>query len=256
MESITAVIITKNEERNIGRCLESLQGVADEVVVVDSGSTDQTEAICREHGARFVHHDWEDYSAQKNYANSLATHPWLLSIDADEALSPTLRENLLRLKAEGLDCATVYSFNRLTNYCGHWIRHCGWYPDRKERLWAADRARWDGEVHEELFFDQPMNHQTLAGDLLHYSYHSTSEMADRQLRYATLAAEKAFRQGKRCPAGAPVLKPCWTFVRNYLLRGGFRDGAAGFTVCRMSAYYTFLKYTLLRERYSSPTKVR
>lgn len=256
MESITAVIITKNEERNIGRCLESLQGVADEVVVVDSGSTDRTEAICREHGARFVHHDWEGYSAQKNYANSLATHPWLLSIDADEALSPTLRESLLKVKADGPDRGAVYSFNRLTNYCGHWIRHCGWYPDCKERLWATGFAHWEGEVHEELRYQSEPRRATLEGELLHYSYYSATELVSRQQHYAALAAEKAYRQGRRCSMAALVLKPGWTFVRNYLLRGGFRDGVAGYTICRMSAYYTFLKYTLLRERYSSPKRVQ
>ncbi len=256
MESITAVIITKNEERNIGRCLESLQGVADEVVVVDSGSTDQTEAICREHGARFVHHDWEGYSAQKNYANSLATHPWLLSIDADEALSPTLRESLLKVKADGPDRGAVYSFNRLTNYCGRWIHHCGWYPDSCTRLWHKGMASWDGIIHETLTYSRQPTHVHLAGDLYHYSYYSVADHLQRMTHYAPLTAEKAFRQGKRCSLAGVALRPAWTFFKCYILKGGILDGSAGYTVSRMSAYNTFLKYTLLREFYSSPTKVR
>ena len=144
-----AGIITHNEERNIGRCLESLRDVADEVIVVDSGSTDATEAICQQAGARFERHDWEGYSAQKNYANSLASCPWILSIDADEALSPELRQSLLRWKQEETQPA-LFSFNRLTNYCGHWIHHCGWYPDKVVRVFPAGAARWDGLVHEKL----------------------------------------------------------------------------------------------------------
>lgn len=147
MEGISAVIITQNEERNIVRCLRSLQGIADEVVVVDSGSTDQTESLCRAAGARFISHPWESYSAQKNFADSQATQPWTLSLDADEALSPALRQSLLQLKQRGMDCGTAYAFNRLSNYCGSWIKHCGWYPDRKTRLWPTGAAEWDGVVH-------------------------------------------------------------------------------------------------------------
>ena len=171
MDTISAVIITHNEERNIGRCLESLRGVADEVIVVDSGSTDATEAICVAAGARFVRHDWEGYSGQKNYANGLASHPWLLSIDADEALSPQLRESILRLKEKGFDAETVYSMNRLTNYCGRWIRHCGWYPDACVRLWHTGVATWDGLVHEELRYSTNVRHAKVEGDLWHYSYY-------------------------------------------------------------------------------------
>jgi len=191
MNRISAVIITQNESRNIGRCLVSLKDIADEVVVVDSGSTDDTESICREMGATFQHHDWEGYSGQKNYAETLATGEWILSIDADEALSDELRESLLLLKTSKAAADTVYSFCRLTNYCGTWIKHCGWYPDEKIRLWRKGICEWDGVVHEELKFHTPVKRQHLNGDLLHYSYYSVEEHAARQVRYATLAAEKA-----------------------------------------------------------------
>lgn len=249
MNEISAVIITQNEERNIGRCLESLADVADEIIVVDSGSTDGTEAICRKAGAHFEHHDWAGYSGQKNYANSLATKPWILSIDADEALSPTLRESLLTLKQQGLKPNTIYFMNRLTNYCGHWIRHCGWYPDQKCRLWPNGAVEWEGEVHEELRYLQThLLSETLDGDLHHYSYYSVADHAARQVRYATLAAEKAHARGKRVSVLGVWLRPGWTFIRNYIFKGGLLDGQAGYTVCRMSAFYTFIKYALLREK--------
>ena len=248
MEQISAVIITQNEERNIGRCLESLKEVADEVIVVDSGSTDGTADICRKAGARFEHHDWQGYSGQKNYANRLASHPWILSIDADEALSPALRESILALKRQGLSPSTVYAVNRLNNYCGQWIHHCGWYPDWKIRLWRNGAVEWVGEVHEDLQFLQThLSSHTLEGDLLHYSYYSVADHAARQVRYATLAARKAQAAGKRAGALDVWLRPGWTFARNYLFKGGFLDGHAGYTVCRMSAFYTFIKYALLRE---------
>lgn len=251
MINISAVIITKNEERNIVRCLQSLQGVADEVIVVDSGSTDRTEALCREAGVRFVSHPWEGYSEQKNYANSLATGDWILSLDADEALSPRLRESLLALKRNEFPPATAYSFNRLTNYCGHWIHHCGWYPDTCTRLFPKDAAKWDGIVHEQLTFNSHFSILNLKGDLLHYSYYSVADHANRQQHYATLAAIKAHHAGKRASALDLWLRPRWTFFRNFILKGGFLDGHAGYIVCRMSAFYSFLKYAQIRELSSS-----
>lgn len=247
MDTISAIIITQDEERNIGRCLDSLAGIADEVVVVDSGSTDATEQICLCHGARFVPHPWEGYSQQKNYAESLAAGNWILSLDADEALSDQLRQSILQLKGEGLDNGAAYSFSRLNNYCGHWIKHCGWYPDEKVRLWPKGSCQWDGVVHEELQWLRPVNKVRLDGDLLHYSYYSVSDHAARQVKYATLAAQKACAQGKRAGVGALVIKPAWNFLRNYLFKSGFLDGRAGFLVCKMSAFYTFLKYAKLRE---------
>ena len=255
---ITAVIITLNEERNIGRCLASLQGVADEVVVVDSGSADATPRLCAEAAdrhpslhLRFVQHPWQGYDGQKNYANSLASHPWILSIDADEALSPALQECLVALKKRYADTppeeTEVFDMNRLNNHCGHWIRHSGWYPDRKTRLFHRDMAMWDGSVHEELRFARTVCHTLLDGDLLHYTYYSIADHAARQIRYATLAAEKAHSQGKRARKGDVWAKPAWTFFRNYILRLGILDGHAGFLVCRMSAFYTFLKYSILKE---------
>lgn len=247
MEQISAVVITQDEERNIQRCIDSLHGVADEVVVVDSGSTDDTETICRAAGARFVPHAWEGFSGQKNYANSLATHPWILSIDADEALSDRLRATLLTMKENGLDADTAYSVGRLNNYCGQWLHHGGWYPDEHVRLWQKDGTVWEGVVHEQLHYSRPLKRVHLDGDLLHYTYYTVDEHVRRTAKYATLAGEKAFAQGRRCGMGAVVFKPVGTFLKNYLLKGGFRDGAMGFTSARISAFYTLVKYARLFE---------
>ena len=247
MDNLSVVIITHNEERNIGRCLESLHNIASEVVVVDSGSTDGTEGICRQHEALFVHHDWEGFSNQKNYAETLATGEWVLSLDADEALSPKLHDSLQRLMTGGPHHGEVYSMSRLTNFCGHWIHHCGWYPDTKVRLWQRGTARWEGDVHEQLIFNQPVETVHLKGDLLHYSYYTLDELTTRQTHYYQLAAQEAYAKGRHCGPLALRLRPAWRFVRDYLLRGGFLDGKAGYTVCRMNAHYTFMKYATLRE---------
>lgn len=247
---LSAVIITHNEERNIRRCLQSLKGIADEIVVVDSGSTDGTERICREEGVMFQHHPWEGYSAQKNYAETLATGDWILSIDADEALSDTLSASIRNLFASTPDQTKVYSFNRLTNFCGKWIKHCGWYPDEKVRLWTRGTAQWDGVVHEQLSFSHHPQQERLQGDLLHYSYYNVTEFVERQIHYATLAAEKEYERGRRATTGAVVFKPFWKFIRDYIFKGGLFDGHAGFVICKTNAFYTFVKYATLRDRYS------
>ena len=146
MTKLSVVIITYNEERNIARCLESIKDIADEIVVVDSRSTDGTREICRRYGAKFFPEDWKNYSEQKNHGNRLATNDWILSIDADEEVSGELRRSIVEWKR--LDAPVFACFNRLTNYCGKWIRHCGWYPDPKLRIFDATRAKWVGDVHE------------------------------------------------------------------------------------------------------------
>ena len=246
MPAISAVLITKNEERNIARCLGSLAPVVDEIIVVDSGSTDSTEAICHRFGAIFTPHTWEGYSQQKNFANSLVSHPLTLSIDADEALSPALAQSILQLKNQPLLNA-AYRLNRLTNFCGHWIHHCGWYPDAKVRLWPSGSAHWQGDIHEELILDSPFPVQPLQGDLLHYSYYSVNDLALRQPGYYRLAASEAYAKGRRSSLAAILFKPLWTFFHDYILRLGFLDGRAGYIVCRMNAHYTFMKYTTLLE---------
>ncbi|MBP6826195.1 MAG: glycosyltransferase family 2 protein [Saprospiraceae bacterium] len=248
MMNLSAVIITFNEQRNIGRCLDSLAGVVDEVVVVDSFSTDDTEEICRAKGARFVQHAFEGHIEQKNWALAQAQYPHVLSLDADEALSETLRKSVLAAKADGRHDG--YSMNRLTNYCGQWIYHSGWYPDRKLRLFDRRKAGWGGtNPHDRVEMQAGSTVSHLSGDLLHYSYYSVGEHLERARRYAEIAARAMRAQGRRATWLHLLFSPTIKFVRNYLLKKGFLDGRAGWIICRIAALETFWKYrNLLRLR--------
>lgn len=251
MMQLSAVIITFNEARNIGRCLDSLTGVADDVVVVDSFSTDQTEAICREKGARFLQHPFGGHIEQKNYALEQARFPYVLSLDADEALSDTLRDSILAVKREGRGSA--YAMNRLTNYCGQWIRHSGWYPDRKLRLFDRRLGRWGGQnPHDRVEMDQAGTPLLLAGDLLHYSYYSVEEHLERARKYAGIAARAMHKRGKRGAWWRVWLSPAFKFIRNYILRLGILDGRAGWTICRITALETYWKYHQLLRLQQKP----
>jgi glycosyltransferase involved in cell wall biosynthesis len=178
MKNISAVIITKNEEANIDRCLRSLAGIADEIIVIDSYSDDETESICRKYNINFIKKEFKDYSSSKNFGNSLANYSYILSIDADEALSEELRTSIKanknNLTADG------YFFNRKTNYYGQWINHCGWYPDTKLRLWKKEKGTWKGIVHEQLKY-KGTNTKGLGGDLLHYSYPSIQSHVKKKI---------------------------------------------------------------------------
>ncbi len=240
MKQLSAVIITHNEERNIARCLASLRGVADEVVVVDSHSTDATQRICEEMGARFMQRTWDGYAAQRNFAMEQAAQDWILAIDADEELSPELRASLLNEKAEGGHMN--FTFNRKTNYCGQWIHHSGWYPDTKFRLFDRRECRWEGLVHETL--TRPKSGiRHLKGDLLHYSYSTISEHRERTDRYATLGAQELLRQGKRPSLLRMVFSPVVKFLKFYVVNLGFLDGRYGLVIAWMSAKGTYLKYS-------------
>lgn len=242
---LSVVIITRNEERNIGRCLTSVKGVADDIVVLDSFSTDRTEAIANEHGARFFQHAFDGHIEQKNRAITFARHPWVLSLDADEALDETLirsiRQVMAAPKADG------YTMNRLTNYCGGWIRHGGWYPDVKLRLWDSRKGRWAGTNPHDRYELEPGARIThLTGDILHYSYNSVDDHY-RQVEYFTTIAAKAYHEkGKGAPLLKRILSPVVKFIGDYVFRLGFLDGARGFTIARISAYATWLKYRKLR----------
>lgn len=243
---LSAVIITQDEEANIVRCITSLADVVDEVVVVDSGSTDRTVELAREHGATVTHRPWTNYSDQKNFANGLAQGRFILSVDADEALSPALREGILRARQQGLSGA--YSLARMTNYCGSWIRHGGWYPDIKVRLFPKGKARWEGVfVHETLRLDPGLAITRLKGDLLHYSYTSISDHIRQVDLFTTIGAKGLHERGKRPGFVKLFLSPVAKFIGDYLLRGGFRDGWHGFVIARISAHATFLKYAKLRQ---------
>lgn len=243
---LSATIITLDEEANLGRCLASLRGVADEVVVLDSGSKDRTEAIARDAGATFVTQPWLGYGPQKNAASERTAHDWILSLDADEALSDPLRASLLRLKEEG-PRADAYEVNRLNWYCGTFLRHSGWYPDRKVRIWRKGAARWaDASIHELVEVAPRARVERLAGDLLHYTIRDRAQHLRTIDRFTTLSAEALLREGSASQSWRRFLSPGVTFLRGYVLKAGFLDGRAGWDVCRLSAYATWLKYHKLR----------
>ncbi len=241
---ISAVIIAKNEEKNIGRCLTSLAEVADEIIVVDSFSTDATESICRTHHVRFEQRVFDDYSSQKNYGNSLATYPYILSLDADEALSEELKASILSIKSQ--PTAEAYYCHRLTNYCGQWIRHCGWYPDTKLRFFDKTKAQWKGKIHEKVHLST-QNVKMLQGDLLHYSFESIAHHASKTNHFTEMAAQDLFAKGKKASLFKIIFGPAVEFLKVYILKRGFLDGFYGFVIAVMSSYYIFYKYAKLKD---------
>ena len=255
MIKLSVVIITFNEEKNIERCLLSVKGIADEIVVLDSFSKDQTQAICEKHGVKFVQHAFDGHIQQKNRAITYATNPHVLSLDADEALDETLKTSILEVKKNFTKDG--YYMNRLTNYCGHWVKHCGWYPDTKLRLWDRSKGHWTGvNPHDKYeLFAGDKNTGHLKGDILHYSYYSVEDHY-KQVDYFTNIASKAFfENGKKAPLFKLVVNPVAKFIDHYLLKLGFLDGKSGFLISKISAYATYLKYKKLRNLYhQKPTK--
>ena len=251
MYKISAVIITFNEERNIKRCLQSLQNVVDEIIVVDSGSTDRTEKICKELGVNFIYQKWLGYGAQKNFANSLAQFDYILSIDADEELSDILKKSIIEAKQNFI--ADSYKMSRLTNYCSKkWIKHCGWYPDTKIRLWKKHKAQWSNDkVHEHLIFNEGATSMLLKGNILHYTYNNIAEHINIANKYTTLIAEEYYIKKKTTTILKIMFAPIWGFFRDFFLRKGFMDGYYGFMICIIASFSTFLKYVKLRQLYQN-----
>jgi glycosyltransferase involved in cell wall biosynthesis len=252
--SLSVVIITFNEEANIGRCLAALLDVADEVLVVDSFSTDRTVEICRQHGARVVQHAFEGYVEQKNYATSQAQYDYVLQLDADEVLTGELREAICRAKASWHHAG--YTLSRLTNYCGTWVRHGGWYPDRKLRLYDRRLGQWKGLLlHERFELAAGQTTGVLTGDLLHFSYHSVEQHVSQLNRFTSISADELALRGKRrVTLFHLLLKPVWKFVHGYFFRLGFLDGFAGLCIATISAWGVFLKFAKLRTKPAPATQ--
>lgn len=249
---LSAVIITFNEQLNIGRCLQALQGIADEIVVVDSFSTDNTEAFCRQFkNVKFIQREWKGYAQTKNWANEQATNEYIFSLDADEAPDEVLRNTILKQKEIGFSGA--YEVNRITNYCGQWVKHCGWYPDKKVRIFRKENARWEGDfVHETLSLNNTEKITMLSGHLLHYSYHTLQDHKNRVEKYATLHAQKMFAEGKNIFPGKALFSAIWKFKQVYFFKLGFLDGKAGLNIARFSAKAVYLKYRKLNELIKRP----
>jgi glycosyltransferase involved in cell wall biosynthesis len=242
---VTACIITCDEEDNLPDCLASLEGLCAEIVVVDSGSTDRTVDLARRAGARVIETDWPGHVAQKTRAVEAAETDWVLCLDADERLSPELRAEIETVLG-GDPVAAAYSFPRLTRYLGRWIRHGGWYPDRKVRLFDRRRGRWGGvDPHDHVEVDGPV--VKLRGDLHHHTYRDLSDHLRFIDRYTTIAAKEKRAAGERFRLHRLVLRPVGKVLRMYLLRVGFLDGLAGLVVAVLGGTYVFLKYAKLWE---------
>ena len=242
MNHVSACLITRNEEHNLPRALASLAGVVEEIIVVDSGSTDRTVEIAREHGAKVFTRAWTNYAEQKNFAAAQAAHEWIFSLDADEELSTALQGALRKWKA-GTPGAAAYEAARRTWYLGTWIRHSGWYPDYQRRLYRRDAARFEGIVHESICCEGKSGR--LNGDILHYTVRSFAEHEANVERYTTLAAQQLYAAGKRRWRGALWLATPWSWFQNFVLRGGFLDGYRGALIAQMAARAVRLKYRKL-----------
>ncbi len=251
MIQLSGVIITFNEERNIETCIKSLLNVVDEIIVVDSYSTDRTKTICQSYNVTFIEQQFLGYVEQKNFALSKANHNYIVSLDGDESLSEELQNNIIALKENWN--YKGYESNRLNNFCGQWIRHSDWYPNKKLRVFDRREASWRGiNPHDNVqLHDKNEKVGFLKGDILHMTYQSYSEFNQKTEYFSTIAAEAYYKLEKKAPIWKIIWNPTWAFFKSYILRLGFLDGFNGFVICVQTANITFLKYSKLRELYKS-----
>lgn len=244
MPTLSVILITRNEEANLEACLASLEGIAQQIVVVDTNSSDRTLEIAKSHGAQVSQPaDWPGFGPQKNRALDLATGDWVLSIDADERLTPALRSEILTAihHSAHVDC---FAIPRLSWYCGRFIRHSGWHPDYVDRLFKRGTARFsDDLVHERLIPNGQV--AKLENPLLHYSFMNYSQVLQKLDRYSTASAQQAFAKGKTSSPLKAVLHGAWAFFRTYILRAGFLDGPQGFALAVSNGQGTYYRYIKL-----------
>jgi len=251
--NLSVVIIAYNEEKNIKRCLESVKAIADEITVVDSGSSDKTVEICEGYGANVYTQTFLGHVEQKNFAITKAKYPHILSLDADEALDEKLIQSIKEIKENWI--IDGYSMNRLTNYCGKWIRHSGWYPDRKMRLWDSRKGKWQGiNPHDEYVLVKGSSSQHIKGDILHYSYDSIKDHIDQVNYFTDILSKATLLKGKKSNILKILFRPVFKFFRDYIFKLGFLDGYYGFIICIISSHATFLKYVKMKQFQNSEWK--
>ena len=242
---LSTVIITYNEERNIKRCLESIKDISDEIVIVDSFSTDETENISKQYNVTFYKQEFLGYKEQKNYALNKAKYNYILSIDADEVLSPQLLENIKFVKNNWQYDA--YSFNRLTNFCGKWIKHSGWYPDTKIRLFKSEKCKWGGvNPHDKIVLEPESTLKHLSGDLLHYSFYTIEQHIAQINKFSEIKAQELKKKGKKSNLLKIFFSPTLRFIKSYYIKLGFLDGFSGLIISINSAYANYLTYVKLK----------
>jgi glycosyltransferase involved in cell wall biosynthesis len=251
MEKLSVVIISFNEEKNIGRCIDSVKDIADEILLLDSHSSDQTVAIAKSKGAVVKQEAFQGYIQQKNQALKLASHDYILSLDADEALDPLLADSIRKVK-EHFN-GRVFRMNRCSNYCGQFIRHGSWYPDTKIRLFDRNIAEWGGiNPHDKIVLKENVPVEHLKGDILHYSYSTITEHVAQNNKFSTVSAQALFTQGKKTSVFKILLHPIWAFFLSYIFRAGFLDGLFGLVIAIQIAHLTFLKHLKLYLLLKSP----
>jgi len=245
-QRFSAIVITLNEEKNIARCIESLLPVADEIIILDSFSTDNTEAICKKYPVRFIQQKFKGHIQQKNAAIDAAKYDKIISLDADEAASKKMQSAILRLKENWEKDG--YYIQRFNNYCGQWIYHSDWYPDRKLRIFDRNKARWGGiNPHDTIQMQKEAKTGTLNGSILHWVHNTYAEHSLKVHKFSSISAREYFKLGRKSGLFDILIKPVWTFFKAYFLRLGFLDGFNGLIICTFSAYTTFLKYLKLKQ---------
>jgi glycosyltransferase involved in cell wall biosynthesis len=245
MKKLTVSIITFNEEKNIDRCLQSVKPVADEIIVVDSLSTDKTKEICLSHNVTFIEQPFLGYIQQKNFALSCASNQYALGMDADEWLSEELVKSILEEKEKDFPY-DGYTMNRFNFYCGQWIKHGTYYPDRKLRLLDLKKGEWGGQnPHDKIMMIEGARIQKLKGDLLHYTYQSYGQHIQQMEKFSSIAAKALFDKNKKPSYRKLIINPAWAFIHGYIIKLGFLDGKAGFRIARFTALQSYLKYKKL-----------
>ncbi|MBN2662063.1 MAG: glycosyltransferase family 2 protein [Bacteroidales bacterium] len=251
MSKISAVIITFNEENNIERCVNSLNGVVDEIIVLDSFSSDKTPEICKRLNVRFKQHAFDGHIEQKNRVMNMASYDYVLSLDADEFLSDELKSSILQIKSADFT-SDAYYFNRLNYYCGKAIKHGAWYPDKKIRLWNKNKGKWGGKnPHDTVILQNYSNKIFLSGDLNHYSFLSVNQHVEQINKFSLIKAQNDFHLKKKPSVFKMILKPLYKFLIAFFFKAGFLDGFYGFVVAINSSHAEFLRHAKLKELYKN-----